>query len=181
VDNDLPVARSSSAAAGISRLADARLLLAFAVAPFVAGGVMFALSFVIFSNGLNVFAGSSNDPFDAAMSLGAGVATLSLCVTVLAALPGAIWMARHDMLSFRNVLLLGAALGNLPFVVIVAAIVVTEFAKGTLSSDVPRLWEGTFGTVRAIALGLLVGTPTAAVFWLIGLWRNDVERSAFLR
>jgi len=181
VDTEPLAARSDPAPRPISRLADARLLLAFAVTPFAAGGVMFVLSFAIFSSGVSVFAGSPADPFDAAMSLGVGVTILSVCVTVLGALPGVIWMARRAMLSFRNVLLLGVALGNLPFVLIVAGIIVTEFAKGTLSLNVPRLWEGTFGTVRAVALGVLVGVPTAAVFWLIGLARSSTDRSAFLR
>jgi type III secretory pathway component EscT len=118
--------------------------------------------------GVHVFEGTPRDlpgARDAAIGLALGVTILSVIVTALAALPAFLWMAKRSPPSRANVLFLGAALGNLPFATIVVVILIVQTANHTLSPDVARLWFGLYGAMRAIALGLLIGTSSAAVFW----------------
>jgi hypothetical protein len=107
---------------------------------------------------------------DAARSVTSGAFILAVPVTIFGAVPAVLWMTRRGSLSLGRVLAAGAILGNLPFVLIVLGILVVQAAKGTLSSDVPRLWEGWFGVVRAVVFGLLVGGFSLAAFWLIGVY-----------
>jgi hypothetical protein len=157
----------------VSRLAGIRLVAAFAVVPFVAGIVMFITSVGLWYLGAWVFEGNTPSDLmgaaDIAVGLAWGVAIIGFVVTWGGALPAFLSMSARGPMSLRKVLLLGAALGNLPFPVIVVSILVVQLVNGTLSSDVARLWYGLYGTVRAIALGLLIGTSSAAVFWVIGV------------
>src|SRR4051812_38094995 len=59
---------------------------------------------------------------DAAESLGLGIAILAV-VTLGAVLPGIAWLSRTGRLSIGSLVMLGAALGNMPFVVIVVGII----------------------------------------------------------
>jgi hypothetical protein len=112
----------------------------------------------------------------AGIGLGMGIALLSLLVMGAAALPLLIWVGGRGPLSFRKVLFLGAVAGNVPFPVIVIAVLLVQLTKGTLSWDVSRLWDGLFGTVRAVALGLVIGPASAAVFWVVGVWGTEAQR-----
>lgn len=151
-----------------SAVAVLRLAAAFVVTPVVAGVVMFIIDVGLSYSGIHVFNGTPYNPVDAAIGLALGVTIIGFGVTG-AAVPAVLWMASRGRLSLRNVLLLGAALGNVPFAAIVVSILVVQVVNGTLSHDVARLWDGLYGTVRAIALGLLIGPASAAVFWVIGV------------
>jgi type III secretory pathway component EscT len=61
---------------------------------------------------------------------------------------------------------------------IVVAILVMHLVNATLSTEVAGLWYGVNGSVRAIALGLLIGTISAAVFWVVGIRGTELRRAS---
>ena len=85
--------------------------------------------------------GAPIDSVDAAASLGTGVATLAVVVMVFGAIPAVVWMNARRPLSLSNLLVLGAVLGNVPFVFIVG-LSAAHLASGTLSTDVGQYWYG---------------------------------------
>jgi hypothetical protein len=163
-----------------SAIAGLRLVAALAVVPFAAGTVMFLTYLALWFSGARVFEGP---PFDlkgavhAAAGLALGVTIIGFAVTGVAVLP-LVWMGSRGPLSLKNVLFLGAALGNVPFAVIVVAILLVQLRNGSLSSDVPRLWYGLYGAVRAIALGFWIGISSAAVFWVIGVRGTESDEGS---
>ena len=83
--------------------------------------------------------GAPIDSIDAAASLGLGVGIIAVVMTICAA-PLVAWLASRGPLSFGRVLLLGAVLGNVPFAVIVLAIVAAHPFSEVLSRDIGRFW-----------------------------------------
>jgi hypothetical protein len=162
----------------LSALSRLRFLAGFAIAPVVAGVVTFLIVLGQWYGRLNVFPITPySNPVDAAASFASGVTLIAVIATAACAVPGVVSMVnRGDPLTLGRVLLFGAAVGQLPFILIVAGIIIAQAVSGALSSDVARLWEGAFGTVRAIVLGLLIGVPSAAAFWLIGVWGTGLEK-----
>ena len=67
---------------------------------------------------------------DAAESLGLGIAILAV-VMLGAVMPGIAWLNRTGRLSIRPLIVLGAALGNVLFAVIVGGIALGVCAAGT--------------------------------------------------
>jgi len=57
-------------------------------------------------------------------------------------------------------------------------IVIAHPIRETLSGDIGRFWYGLPGALARIAIGLVSGTASAAVFWLIGVRGNLLQRSA---
>jgi hypothetical protein len=164
-----------------SAVAGLRLVAALAVVPFAAGTVMFITYLALWFSGARLFEGPLFDlkgAVHAAAGLALGVTIIGFVVTGVAVLP-LVWMGSRGPLSLKNVLLLGAALGNVPFAVIVVSILLMRLRNGTLSSDVPRLWYGLYGAVRAIALGFWIGISSAAVFWVIGVRGTESDESGF--
>lgn len=160
----------------VTRRALARLLIAFAVAPFAAGAVMFIILLALWYSGVHAFEGPPAEPVDVAVGIAFGVTIIAIYVIGCGAVPAVIWLANRGPLPLRKVLLLGAVLGNVPFALIIAGIILTQFVNGTLSSEVGRLWYGFPGAIRNIALGVVIGMSSAAVFWLIAVRGTEVER-----
>jgi hypothetical protein len=159
-----------------------RLVAALAAMPFAAGAVMFVTYVALWFSGARVFEGPVSDlngTLDAAVGLALGVTIIGFVVTGVATLAVA-WMVSRGPMSLSNLLFLGAALGNVPFVLIVVAILLVQLMNGTLSSDVARLWYGLYGAVRAISLGCWIGACSAAVFWVIGVRGTELERGRTL-
>ena len=113
---------------------------------------------------------------DSAASLGAGVAILAVLMTVAAG-PSVVWLKAHGPLSLRRLLGLGAVLGNVPFAVIIVGIVATNAISGTLSPDISKYWYGLRGALVRVALGVICGMGSAAVFWLVAVCGTTNERS----
>ncbi len=105
---------------------------------------MFISYLGLWYSGFRVFEGTPYDPLDSAVSIALGVSMIAFFATG-AALPALVWMARRGPLSLGRVVALGAVLGNVPFVLIVASIFVVQLFRGTLSSDVARFWYGASG------------------------------------
>jgi len=113
--------------------------------------------------------GAPIDSLDDAISLGAGVGILATVMTCVGVIPGVVWLKTRRMLSLGRLLMLGAVLGNVPFVVIVIGIVAVHVASGTLSADIGQFWDGWSGAGVRTAMGLICGTGAAAVFWVVAV------------
>ena len=144
-----------------------RLFVGLAVQPFVAAALAFVLFPVVDYTGRPLYGGFPIDPVDAAISFAFGVGIVALVVTVFGAVPTVLYLLKRGPLSLKKVLAGGVALGNAPFILVVAAVVVTQVARGTMSSDAGRLFYGLPGVVRAVAISSYIGVGSAAVFWLV--------------
>jgi hypothetical protein len=152
-----------------------RMVAGFVVVPPTAALIALATYDVLWHLGW-LSEGAPIDSVDAAASLGTGVAILAVVVTVFGAIPAVVWLNRRRPLSLSSLLVLGAALGNVPFVFIVAGIVAAHVASGTLSDDVGRYWYGFAGAMVRTTMGLICGMGSAAVFWFVGV-RGKTGRS----
>jgi hypothetical protein len=102
-----------------------RLAAGFAIAPLVAGATMFIVALFAWSAELNLLEGRPADPVDGAMSLGLAVVLLAVAAAAAGALPGlALMITRRIPLTLGRVLVLGGLVGQLPFVAIVAGVIV---------------------------------------------------------
>jgi len=144
-----------------------RLFVGLAVQPFVAAALAFMLFPVVDYTGRPLYGGFPADPVDAAISFSFGVGIVALVVTVCGAVPTVLYLLKRGPLSLKTVLVGGVALGNAPFILVVAAVVATQVARGTMSPDVVRLFYGLPGVVRAIAISSYIGIGSAAVFWVV--------------
>jgi hypothetical protein len=153
---------------GHSPHAELRLLAAFAVVPPAAVLITLVTYDVLWYGGM-LPDGAPIDSLDSAASLGMGVGMLAVLMTALGAVPAVVWLKRRRPLSLRTLLLLGAALGNVPFAIIILGIVVVHLVSGTLSMDVGRNWYGLQGAVVRTVLGLVCGMGSAAVFWAVAV------------
>jgi len=166
----------TNAATPLSNRSKLRFGAGFLMAPLVAGALTFLIFLGQWYYGLNVFPTTPySDPVDGAAALASGVTVIAFIATFGAAVPVVSVMSRRGSLSLRHVLILGAIIGQAPFALIVAAVVIVQTLTGSLS-EVARLWGGVFGTVRAITLGVLIGVPSAGVFWLIGVRGSEFDR-----
>jgi len=111
--------------------------------------------------------GAPMDSLDSAESLAAGVGILAVVMTLLGAVPGVISLIHRRSLSLARLLILGAALGNVPFALIVLGVIALHAVRGTLSADIARYWYGLSGAAVRVAMGLITGTGSAAAFWFI--------------
>lgn len=155
-----------------------RVVASLLLPPIAAGVVMFLTYMGLWYVGIYVFEGPPPSDGLGARHIAMGLAFYVTLVAVAmtgAAVPAVLWIGSRGRLTLRNLLLLGAVLGNVPFALIVVSILVVQLMKSTLSPDVARLWYGFYGTVRAVALGLLLGISSAAVFWVIGIRGGEAE------
>jgi hypothetical protein len=132
-----------------------RVLVGVAVQPFVAA-VLGLITFPVFlldRNGQTLAGGSPSNVPDAAGSVAAGVGLVALFVTVVGALPTAVWLMKRRRISLLEALAFGLGFGNLPF------------AFGALIAGT----HGIAGFIRGAAFSSLLGVAGAAVFWYIAL------------
>lgn len=129
-----------------------RLCAGFVVQPFVAG-VMAFVSFPLLVIGR--LESGSYDPADAALSVAGGTVMLAIGITIVFAVPTAIWVLKRRAVSFRRALFFGLAIGNIP-VAVGGALAGTSFGAVLFSS--------------------LIGMTGAAVFWAISIRGRDFSR-----
>jgi ABC-type dipeptide/oligopeptide/nickel transport system permease component len=157
--------------------AELRLVAGFALLPPTAALLIFLISLVSWKMGIGIFSGGKpTDPLQAAISLALAIAIIAILVTVFAGVPTVMLLARRRPVTLRSLLLAGAALGNLPFALIVSAIAVQRSLSGTIEPDISALWFGVPGAARSIGLGLVCGTTCATVFWVIAIRGIEVQR-----
>ena len=140
------------------------MLVGFAVVPPTAVLIALAANDALLYSGLFP-GGAPIDSLDSAASLGMGVGILALLMTVFGAMPAVAWLGRRQPPSLRTLLLVGGALGNVPFLLILGGIVTTHLMRGTFSSDIGVYWDGLSGAVVRTVMGLVCGMGAAAVFW----------------
>ena len=145
-----------------------RLFIGLAVQPFAAGGLGFLSSPLVHLSNHALGRGVPSDPIDAAIAFAAGIAFVALVITVGGALPAVTWYVKHGPLTLKRVLLSGAALGNVPFAILV------PLAGGGSSST----WWGPAAAVWALAVGTFFGLAGASLFWAIGVRGTDLAAAA---
>jgi len=156
----------TSETSGSSPRAELRTLAAFATVPPAA----VCIALVTYEVLREIGRLSGSPPIrsvDSAVSLGMGVGTLAVIVTVFGAVPAVLWFSRHGRLSLRTVLLLGAGLGNVPFAMIVTGLLLANLVSGTPAGDIGRYWSGLAGAMDRTVMGALCGMGSAAVFWAV--------------
>ena len=84
-------------------------------------------------------------------------------------LPGVLWLNRKGWMTFGRLVVLGAILGNLPFVVIVIGIISVQLVSGTPVPEIGRNWYGVSGFLVRMAMGVVAGAASAAAFWLVAV------------
>jgi hypothetical protein len=151
-----------------------RLLAGFAVAPLAAVFLALVTYDVLWYTGM-LSGGAPINSIDAASSLGMGVGIIAVAMTICA-VPLVAWLASRGPVSFGKVMLLGAALGNVPFAMIVLGIVAAHPFSEVLSGDIGRFWYGLPGVVQRVAIGLASGMGSASLFWIVGIRGTAVQR-----
>jgi hypothetical protein len=136
----------------------ARVVLGLVVQPLVTAAAGFFGFFLLIRNWTDARWQFPGSPTEAAMSVAAGTAFLSVAVTLLGVVPTVVWIVRRRRLTFTHALLFGLAFGNLPMVL------------GTL------FFDGNWNLLRTHAFGSLTGISGAAAFWLISIRGRDFSR-----
>lgn len=129
-----------------------RILVGVAVQPFVAAAVGFLAFPVLMRDG----------HADAAASVAAGAGLAALIVTLVGALPAALWLMKRRRALLPEALALGVAFGNAPFLI------------GALMAGV----SGVLGVLRGVAFSSLLGIAGAAVFWWVALHERSEDGQA---
>lgn len=141
---------------------EGRVLAAFFAQPLIVAILVFLLFPLIDYSGRPLHGGRPVDPMDAAVAVAFGAGFASIFVVAFAAAPAYVWLRRRGPVTLRQTLIGGAILGNLPGILIVAAAAMTG-AGG--EPGLTGLTYGALGALRAIAIGTIIGTGAAAVFW----------------
>src|SRR4030095_8769563 len=110
------------------------------------------------------------DPVDAAIAFAAGVAIVALIVTVAGAVLTVTCLLPPGRVSLSQITIAGLALGNAPFAISVAAVVLFYLVGGATSSVVRYvLFDGRMGAVRSIEIGSVMGVASGVVFWAVAI------------
>jgi hypothetical protein len=158
-----------------AKLAELRLVMAFATLPMFAALLMYGLCLGLWSADLWVFEGTPSA--DGAASLALSVGIIALVMAIFGAVPAVAWLTRRGSASLPGLLAAGAVIGNVPIAVIIAGTVLVQSVRGGLSRDVFTLWGGPFGIGRAIALGLFFGMASAVFLWVIAIRPRPLRRA----
>lgn len=132
-----------------------RLFVGLMVQPFLASG----LSFIVFPvllrdrSGRTLAGGFPLDITDAARSVAIGAGLVAFFVTLLGALPTALWLTKRKQVSLKEAVLFGLGFGNVPL--ILGTVLAGSYGVG--------------GFVRGMAFSSLLGVTGAAAFWSIAL------------
>ena len=142
---------------GTTPAQDMRLLVAFAVQPFVAAAMGFVTYPLLDYTNRLLDRGVAREPMQAALSIALGAALAAFFVTLCAAVPAAAWFLKRGPLTLRQTLLSGILLGNLPLTLIA----LLAGISGSMNSFT------LLDAVRALCFGSLFGLAGAAAFWAI--------------
>jgi hypothetical protein len=151
-----------------------RLLLGFAIVPPVA--VLIAIAtYELFWHAGFLPQGGPVHSIDAAQAMIGGLTIIAVPMTLVAAVPGVLWLERSGSLTFGRLVALGSLLGNVPFALIVMVIIVVQMSSGTPLADIGRYWYGMSGFAVRTALGVAAGAGSAAAFWLVSVCGTPSE------
>ncbi|HUQ70383.1 MAG TPA: hypothetical protein VM165_12710, partial [Planctomycetaceae bacterium] len=125
--------------------------------------------------GIWFFAGSPS--YDAAGPLSLAVTIFAAPIaTIFGAVPGVAWLIRRGRLTLRNLLILGAAVGNIPIATLMVLVLLEQLRNGTLRSGGPLQLLG------APLMGAWFGVWSALFFWFVSIRGTelDVPRRTYL-
>lgn len=165
-------ARTATRRRAESDEAAVRRMIAVLLAP-LATGIVYALIFAV----LAVFqteAFSQGALLATAIdiALWAGVAAVvAFAMTVLVGLPLAISLEKRGRDDLRDMVLLGAMLGALPFVVFDVYVVVGELGRHTTLSAASGVFNDLPRALALAALGVSCGAASGWTYWSIVQWR----------
>lgn len=145
------------------------MLVAFFAQPLAVAILVFILFPLIDYSGRPLHGGRPSDPIDAAAAVAFGAAFAAVFVVAFIAAPLFVWLQRRGRVTLRHALVAGAILGNLPGVLIVAAAAITGAGN---EPGLAGLTYGLLGALRAVTIGAIIGTASAAVFW----WMSGLRR-----
>jgi hypothetical protein len=148
----------------LSSSEEMRVLGGAVLQPLVAGVLAFA-SFELLlldRQGQTLAGGYPGDVTDSALSVAIGASIVAGLITVLGALPTAVFLMKRRYVTLTKTLLFGLGFGNLPYFLIAV------FAGGTY---------GIAGFVRGVAFSSLLGLGGAAVFWLIAIRPDKIRHN----
>ena len=163
-----------------SRIDAGRLVLGFAVLPPVDTLLAFLLHRVVWPIGPY---GTSKwaDPLDAAVAFAAGVAIIACIVTVAAAWPIVTWCLYRGRLSLTQILVASLVLGNAPYAISVAGVLLFYLIGLGTSADVGYvLVYGPVGAFRAVVIGSIIGAASGVLFWAVAIRGSGYERRVFV-
>lgn len=152
-----------------------RLVVAFSVLPPLCGLIAFLVYAPLWS-----LTGAFDERYDPAafaprVAVLAGV--LGVAVTVAGAVPVVSSLRGRKAASWSNLLKAGVILGNAPFLLyalMALVFTVMHWFAGTLQDHLSPASELLLAGVRMIALGSILGTVSAHVFWSIGIAGTDM-------
>lgn len=165
----MPGPGTSSGTMTAAMISTARVLLAFAVLPLamaLAGYLAFPLVWAL--------AGHRGRPMDSAPAQFAALAAVLCLLVSLIAAPLVLRLARQGRASCSRLLLIGAALGNLPFALYVGLILpatIAHLLAGTLRERLVPIAGLLPGVANAVIIGTSFGMLAAAIVWAIAVPR----------
>ena len=154
-----------------------RFWAALAVLPFMNGLVAFlAFPLVWYMGG---HTGQLADPTHTARAFALISGFLGLIVTLGGAVPAVLWLVKRGPISLRHLVAVGLVLGNAPFLLYLSGFVLpatlAHLAAGTMSQHLLPLSSLVAGTLRALAIGSVMGTVSAIVLWFLGIRGTDAD------
>ena len=107
------------------------------------------------------------------------MAIVSLVVTVAGAVPTVAWLLTRGRLSITQIIITAVALGNAPFAISVAGVVLFYIAGTATLADVGYvLFSGPMGAVRALVIGSVMGVASGVIFWAVAIRGTGYGRRA---
>lgn len=161
----------------VKTLSKIRMCLAFLLAPAIAGIVAFLIVVGQAYGRLNVLPTDPDFVVDGAIAFAAGVTLVAFFAMFGAAVPIVAAIAKRGPLSLKKVVLVGIAIGQASIMALAAGIFILQTITGNLSFDVAKLWYNVYAAVRTSVLSMAIGGATAAVCWVIGVWRTEWDRA----
>lgn len=152
-----------------------RLLLAVATLPILQAVIALAAFPLVWQLGGHG-AVRLVDEAEAARAFALLTGFLGLFVILVAGIPVALWLIRHARVSLSDFLLAGVVMGNLPFALYIVGLIlpftVVHLLAGTMSDHLLPGSELLLGAARAILIGSVFGTISAAMFWVMAVWQR---------
>jgi len=135
-----------------------RIFAGAVVQPLLAAALAFvSFPLIMLDRNGRTLAGGTTDVVQTATSAAAGVGLVALVVTIVGAIPTAVWLLKRRRVSLLETLAFGLGFGILPF------------AFGALTAGT----YGIAGVIRGVAFSSLLGVAGAAAFWGIALRHED--------
>jgi hypothetical protein len=160
-----------------SRFDALRLVFGFALLPPVDALLGFLFHRVLWSQGPG---GSAQwyDPVQFAIV----AAVMAVIVVAVGAVPAVLWLLNHGLASPKRILIAAIALGNMPYAISCAGVIV-QYLAGFMSASAlaHSLLHGPMGAGRAVTIGSVMGLVSGLVFWTVGIRGTRYDQRALVR